>query len=98
MQTRLSQQLGIEYPIVQAGMVWTSGWKLAVASARAGALGLIGSGSMKPELLREHIQKAKATEVADRIGVNVALTRGDIDALVQATIEEGVKIVFTSAG
>lgn len=79
-------------------MVWTSGWKLAVASARAGALGLIGSGSMKPELLRAHIRKAKATEVAEHIGVNVALLRGDIDALVAATIEEGVKIVFTSAG
>jgi enoyl-[acyl-carrier protein] reductase II len=98
MQTALSQRLGIRYPIIQAGMVWTSGWKLAVAAARAGALGLIGSGSMKPELLREHIRKAKATEVGDKIGVNVALLRGDIDALVSATIEEGVKIVFTSAG
>ena len=98
MQTALSQRLGIRYPIVQAGMVWTSGWKLAVAAARAGALGLIGSGSMKPELLREHIRKAKATDVANQIGVNVALMRGDIDALVQTTIEEGVKIVFTSAG
>jgi enoyl-[acyl-carrier protein] reductase II len=98
MHTALSRRFEIRYPIIQAGMVWTSGWKLAVASARAGALGLIGSGSMKPELLREHIRKAKATEVADQIGVNVALLRGDIDALVQTTIEEGVKIVFTSAG
>ena len=64
MKTPLSERLGIRYPIIQAGMVWTSGWKLAVASARAGALGLIGSGSMKPDLLREHIRKAKATEVA----------------------------------
>ena len=79
-------------------MVWTSGWKLAVASARAGALGLIGAGSMKPELLREHIRKAKATEVASQIGVNIPLTRGDVDALIRITIEEGVKIVFTSAG
>jgi len=98
MQTPLSEKLGIRYPIVQAGMVWTSGWKLAVAAARAGALGLIGSGSMRPELLREHIRKAKATEVANRIGVNIPLIRGDVDALVATTIEEGIKIVFTSAG
>ncbi len=79
-------------------MVWTSGWKLAVASARAGALGLIGAGSMKPALLREHIRKAKATEVAGQVGVNIPLIRGDVDALIAATIEEGVHIVFTSAG
>jgi enoyl-[acyl-carrier protein] reductase II len=79
-------------------MVWTSGWKLAVASARAGALGLIGAGSMKPELLREHIRKAKATEVAAAIGVNVPLIRGDIDALIQTTLDEGIRIVFMSAG
>lgn len=98
MQTALSKQLGIRYPIIQAGMVWTSGWKLAVASARAGCLGLIGAGSMKPELLREHIQKAKATEVGHLIGVNIPLIRGDVDELVRTTIEEGIKIVFTSAG
>lgn len=98
MHTPLSQKLGIRYPIIQAGMVWTSGWKLAVAAARAGALGLIGSGSMKPELLREHIRNAKATEVGDQIGVNIPLIRGDVEALVATTIEEGVKIVFTSAG
>ncbi|MBS1903752.1 MAG: nitronate monooxygenase [Bacteroidetes bacterium] len=98
MQTALSKRLGITYPIIQAGMVWTSGANLAIAAARAGALGLIGAGSMKPELLREHIRKAKATEVADTIGVNIPLIRGDVDALVAATIEEGVKIVFTSAG
>jgi len=79
-------------------MVWTAGWKLAVAAARAGVLGLIGAGSMRPELLREHIRKAKATEVAAHIGVNIPLMRGDVDALVQITIEESVKIVFTSAG
>jgi enoyl-[acyl-carrier protein] reductase II len=98
LQTPLSRQLGIRYPIVQAGMVWTSGWKLAVAAARAGALGLIGAGSMKPELLREHIRKAKATEVAGQIGVNIPLIRGDVDALIDATLEEGIQIVFTSAG
>lgn len=98
MQTPLSKQLGIHYPIIQAGMVWTSGWKLAVASARAGCLGLIGAGSMKPELLREHISKARASEVKDLIGVNIPLIRGDVDELVRATIESGVKIIFTSAG
>ena len=79
-------------------MVWTAGWNLAVASARAGALGLIGAGSMKPELLREHIRKARATEVSEQIGVNLALTRGDVESLVQVVIEEGVNIVFSSAG
>lgn len=98
MKTPLSERLGIRYPIIQAGMVWTSGWKLAAASARAGALGLIGSGSMKPELLREHIRKAKATEVANIIGVNIPLIRGDVDELVRVTLEEGVRIIFTSAG
>ncbi len=95
---RFPRLFGIRYPIVQAGMVWTSGWKLAVASARAGALGLIGAGSMKPALLREHIRKAKATEVAGQVGVNIPLIRGDVDALIAATIDEGVRIVFTSAG
>lgn len=98
MTTPLSKQLGLKYPIIQAGMVWTSGWKLAVASARAGALGLIGAGSMKPELFREHIRKAKTTEVAATIGVNIPLIRGDVDALVEVAISEGIKIIFTSAG
>ncbi len=98
METALTRQLGIKYPIVQAGMVWTSGANLAIAAARAGALGLIGAGSMKPELLREHIRKAKATEVAAQIGVNIPLIRGDAEELVRVTIEEGIKIVFTSAG
>jgi len=98
LQTELSRRLGLRYPIVQAGMVWTSGWKLAVAAARAGALGLIGAGSMKPELLREHIRKAHATEVAAQIGVNIPLLRGDVDALIQTSLEEGIRIFFTSAG
>jgi enoyl-[acyl-carrier protein] reductase II len=98
LQTQLSRQLGIRYPVIQAGMVWTSGWKLAVAVARAGGLGLIGAGSMKPELLREHIRKAKATDVADTVGVNIPFTRGDVDALIKVTLEEGVRIVFSSAG
>lgn len=79
-------------------MVWTAGWKLAVAAARAGALGMIGAGSMRPELLREHIRNARATKVAAQIGVNIPLMRGDVEALIEATIAEGVKIVFTSAG
>lgn len=98
MQTTLLQQLRIQHPIIQAGMVWASGWKLAVASARAGCLGLIGAGSMKPELLAEHIIKAHATEVKDQIGVNIPLIRGDVEELIRTTIECGVKIVFTSAG
>ena len=79
-------------------MVWTFGWKLAIAWLEAGALGLIGAGSMKTELLREHIRKAKATEVAAQVGVNIPLIRGDVEALIEATIEEGIQIVFTSAG
>ncbi|HEY3874311.1 MAG TPA: nitronate monooxygenase [Candidatus Kapabacteria bacterium] len=98
MQTPLSRQLNIRYPIVQAGMVWTSGWKLAVAAARAGALGLIGAGSMKPELLREHLRKARATEVAAQIGVNIPLMRGDVEALIETSLDEGITIFFTSAG
>ncbi|HET6513102.1 MAG TPA: nitronate monooxygenase [Candidatus Kapabacteria bacterium] len=98
MQTELSRRLGIEYPIIQAGMVWTSGWKLAVTAARAGALGLIGAGSMKPELLQEHIRKAKATEVGDKIGVNIPLIRGDVDNLMQVALDEGIKVIFSSAG
>lgn len=98
MQTPLSNLFNIRYPIIQAGMVWVSGWKLAVATARAGCLGLIGAGSMKPELLQEHISKARATEVKDLIGVNIPLIRGDVDELVRVTLESGVKIVFTSAG
>ncbi len=98
MQTPLTEELGIRYPIIQAGMVWTSGWKLAVASARAGALGLIGAGSMKPDLLREHLRKAKATEVSATIGVNIPLIRGDVNELIRVILEEGIKIIFTSAG
>src|SRR5687768_3355416 len=98
MQTQLSKRLGIRYPIIQAGMVWTSGWKLAVAAARSGALGVIGAGSMKPELLQQHIRKAKATEVGDKIGVNIPLIRGDVDNLMQVALDEGIKIIFSSAG
>jgi enoyl-[acyl-carrier protein] reductase II len=97
MTTRITALFGIQHPIVQAGMVWTSGQKLAVACAEAGVLGLIGSGSMKPDLLREHIRKAKM-RTTKPIGVNIPLLRGDAIDLINATIEEGIKIVFTSAG
>ena len=93
-----SQQLfNIKYPIVQAGMVWCSGWRLASAVSKAGALGLIGAGSMHPEVLREHIQKCK-TATQNPFGVNVPLLYPEIEKLISTIIEEKVKIVFTSAG
>jgi len=97
MKTQITKILGIEYPIIQAGMVWVSGWKLASAVSNCGGLGLIGSGSMKPDLLREHIIKCKKA-TSKPFGVNIPLLRGDADELVKVTIEEKVKIVFTSAG
>jgi enoyl-[acyl-carrier protein] reductase II len=97
MKTRVTELFGIEVPIIQAGMVWTSGQKLAVAVSEAGALGLIGSGSMKPDSLREHIRKAKE-RTRKPIGVNIPIIRGDVAELVQVTVEEGIKIVFTSSG
>ncbi|ELR71059.1 Enoyl-[acyl-carrier-protein] reductase [Fulvivirga imtechensis AK7] len=97
MENRINKLFKIQYPIVQAGMVWCSGWRLASAVSNAGGLGLIGSGSMYPEVLREHIQKCqKATQKP--FGVNVPLLYPDIDLLMKVIIEEGVKIVFTSAG
>jgi enoyl-[acyl-carrier protein] reductase II len=95
--TRVTALFDIEHPIIQAGMVWVSGWRLASAVSAAGGLGLIGAGSMKPDLLREHIRKARAA--TDRpLGVNVPLLRGDAAELIAASIEEGIRIVFTSAG
>ena len=96
-KTKITQLFNIEYPIIQAGMVWVSGWKLASSVSNEGGLGLIGSGSMKPDLLREHIQKCKAA-TSKPFGVNIPLLRCDADELVRVTIEEGVKIVFSSAG
>jgi enoyl-[acyl-carrier protein] reductase II len=94
---RITELLHIRYPIVQAGMIWASGWRLASAVSNAGALGLIGAGSMYPEVLREHIQKCKAA--TDKpFGVNVPLLYPDIDKHIQIILEEEVKIVFTSAG
>src|SRR6187551_548979 len=94
---RITQLFNIEYPIIQAGMIWASGWRLASAVSNAGGLGLIGSGSMYPEVLREHIIKCKAA--TDRpFGVNVPLIYPGIDQHIQIIIEEKVPIVFTSAG
>ena len=94
---RLKKLFGIEYPIVQAGMIWASGWRLASAVSNAGGLGLIGSGSMYPDVLKEHIQKCKAA-TSRPFGVNVPLLYPDIDKHIGIILEEGVKIVFTSAG
>lgn len=97
MKTRITELLKIKYPIIQGGMVWVSGWKLASAVSEAGGLGLLGAGSMKPDLLREHIKKCKlATDKP--FGVNIPLFREDSDQLIKACIEEEVKIFFTSAG
>ncbi len=97
MTNRVTQLFKINFPIVQAGMVWVSGWKLASTVSNAGALGLIGAGSMKPDLLREHIQKT-ASATSAPFGVNIPLLRGDIDDLIAVIQEEKVKIVFTAAG
>ena len=97
MKTRITELFHIEFPIVQAGMVWVSGWKLSSAVSNAGALGLIGSGSMSPDLLREHIQKAKGA-TRNPFGVNIPLLRGDAGKLIQVVINEKIKIIFTSAG
>lgn len=96
-QNRITQLFGIQYPIIQAGMVWASGWRLASAVSNAGGLGLIGAGSMYPEVLREHIQKCQ--QATDKpFGVNVPMLYPDIDKIMDIIIEFGVKIVFTSAG
>lgn len=94
---RITKLFGVNYPIIQAGMVWASGWRLASAVSNAGGLGLIGSGSMYPDVLREHIKKCKAA-TEKPFGVNVPLLYPDIDKHISIIIEEGVKIVFTSAG
>jgi len=93
----ITKLFGIQYPIIQAGMIWCSGWELASAVSNAGGLGLIGSGSMYPEILREHIRKCKAA-TNKPFGVNVPLMYPDIDKHMDIIISEGVKIVFTSAG
>ncbi len=97
MKTKITDLLNIKYPIIQAGMVWVSGWKLVSAVSNEGGLGLIGAGSMKPDLLKEHIKKCNAA--TDKpFGVNIPLLRKDADELVKASLDEGIKIFFTSAG
>jgi len=96
-KNRVTQLFGIDYPIVQAGMIWASGWRLASAVSNAGGLGLIGSGSMYPDVLLEHIRTCKSATIRP-FGVNVPLLYPDIDKHIQIVIDEGVKIVFTSAG
>ena len=94
---QITQLFNIKYPIVQGGMVWVSGWKLASAVSNAGGLGLIGAGSMYPDVLREHIQKCKkATD--NPFGVNIPMLYPQVDELMDIIVEEDVKIVFTSAG
>ncbi len=97
MKTKITELLKLDFPIIQAGMVWVSGWRLASAVSNCGGLGLIGSGSMKPELLKEHLQKCK-TATDKPFGVNIPLLRKDADELVKVCLGEGVKIFFTSAG
>ena len=94
---RITQLFNIEKPIIQAGMIWASGWRLASAVSNAGGLGMIGAGSMYPDVLREHIQKCKAATIKP-FAVNVPLLYPDIDQLIDIIIKEGVKIVFSSAG
>ena len=97
MQQNIIKLFNIQYPIVQGGMIWVSGYKLAAAVSNAGGLGLIGAGSMYPEVLRTHIQKCKKA-TKKPFGVNVPLLYPDIEKIMEIIIEEGVKIVFTSAG
>lgn len=94
---RICHLFGIQYPIIQGGMVWCSGWRLAAAVSNAGGLGLLGAGSMHPETLQEHIRKCKEA-TGKPFGVNVPLMYPEMDAIMKIIVDEGVKIVFTSAG
>ncbi|GEQ86692.1 2-nitropropane dioxygenase [Patiriisocius marinistellae] len=97
MPNRITELFKIQYPLIQAGMIWNSGWRLASAVSNAGGLGIIGAGSMYPEVLKEHIIKCKAA--TDKpFGVNVPMLYPNIEEIIQIIINEGVKIVFTSAG
>jgi len=97
MKSRITELFGIQYPIVAGGMVWCSGWELAAAVSNAGGLGLIGAGSMTPDVLREHISKCQQATIKP-FGVNIPLQRPDAEELIKVVANEGVKIVFTSAG
>tara|TARA_R110000751_G_scaffold105046_4_gene200835 strand:+ start:52121 stop:53062 length:942 start_codon:yes stop_codon:yes gene_type:complete len=97
MPNKITQLFNIQYPIIQAGMIWNSGWKLASAASNSGILGLIGAGSMYPDVLREHIQKCK--KATDKpFGINVPMLYPNIEEIMNIIVEEEVKIVFTSAG
>lgn len=96
-QNKITSLFNIKYPIIQGGMIWNSGWRLASAVSNAGGLGLIGAGSMYPDVLREHIQKCKKA-THKPFGVNVPMLYPNIEEIIQIIVEEGVKIVFTSAG
>lgn len=97
MSNKIKQLFSIDYPIIQAGMIWNSGWRLASASSNAGILGLIGAGSMYPDILQEHIQKCKKA-TNNPFGVNVPMLYPNIEEIMNIIVEEGVKVVFTSAG
>lgn len=97
LSNKICTLLGIQYPIIQAGMIWASGWRLASAVSNAGGLGLIGAGSMYPDILRENIQKCKAA-TNKPFGVNIPLLYPQVDEIIKIVIEEKVPIVFTSAG
>ena len=97
MQNKITELFKIKYPIIQAGMIWNSGWKLASAVSNSGGLGLLGAGSMYPDVLRQHIQKCKKA-TSHPFGVNVPMLYPNIEEIIQIIIEQGVKIVFTSAG
>ena len=97
MTNKITELFNIKYPIIQAGMIWNSGWRLASAASNAGALGLIGAGSMYPDVLREHIKKCK-NATNKPFGVNVPMLYPNIEEIMAIIVEEGVKIVFTSAG
>jgi len=96
-ENRICKLFGIKYPVIQAGMVWCSGWRLASAVSNCGGLGLLGAGSMHPELLEEHIRKTKLA-TNNPFGVNIPLLYPEIDKLINIVIKEEIKIVFTSAG
>jgi len=97
MKNRICELLKIQYPVIQGGMVWCSGWRLAAAVSNSGGLGLLGAGSMEAELLREHIRKCKAATMLP-FGVNLPLTWHEAERIIQVIIDEGVKVVFSSAG
>ncbi|TCJ14572.1 nitronate monooxygenase [Flaviaesturariibacter flavus] len=96
-RNRITELFGIDYPLVQAGMIWTSGWRLAAAVSNAGGLGVIGAGSMYPDILREHIRKCRAA-TGRPFAVNLPLLYPDLDQHIAIIIEEKVPVVFTSAG